>query len=116
MYLFKSAGNTYGVPNQLTALAVSGTMKQEINSKCISLCKFYITAIEVMFQSFKQRGFNIESTHLKDPVRFRKIFALVAMAFALAFNVGLLANQKKPIAIRNNGYKKIVSLGVVKTY
>ena len=33
------------MPNQPTVTTLGGTKKQEINSKCIDLCKFYITAI-----------------------------------------------------------------------
>lgn len=62
--------------------------------------------IEVLFQSIKERGFKIESTHLKDPGRFRKLFALVCTAFAFAFHVGLSANEFDPITVKKHGYKE----------
>lgn len=62
-------------------------------------------SIEVLFANLKKRGFNLEDTHLKDPPRIRKLFALVAIAFTLCFIVGLLAHQIKPITIKNHGYK-----------
>lgn len=63
-------------------------------------------SIEVLFQSFKQRGFKIESTHLQDAVRMRKLFALVSMAFILALQTGILVDKHKPITIKNHGYKE----------
>jgi hypothetical protein len=63
-------------------------------------------SIEVMFQSFKKRGFHLEQTHLEDSSRLRKLFAICAMAFASCFAVGIQQNQSvKPIKIKNHGYK-----------
>ena len=62
--------------------------------------------IEVLFQSIKERGFRIESTHLKDPVRFRKLFALVCMAFTFAFHIGLSTHEYIPITVKKHGYKE----------
>lgn len=63
-------------------------------------------SIEVLFQSFKKRGFDIQATHLDDPIRLRKLFALVAMAFITAFTAGLAIQAHKPIPIKNHGYKE----------
>lgn len=63
-------------------------------------------SIEVLFQSLKKRGFDIQTTHLDDPIRLRKLFALVAMAFITAFTAGLALNSYKPIAVKNHGYKE----------
>lgn len=62
-------------------------------------------SIEVLFQSLKGRGFNLESTHLKDGVRLRKLFALCAIGFTIVFLVGLSLAEKKPIPIKKHGYK-----------
>ena len=62
-------------------------------------------SIEVLFESLKTRGFNLEDTHLKDPIRLRKLFALVSIAFTLCFLVGLALDRKKPIPMKNHGYK-----------
>jgi hypothetical protein len=62
-------------------------------------------SIEVLFQSLKERGFDIEATHLNDPIRIRKLFALVSMAFTTAFRVGLAVNKHKQIPLKNHGYK-----------
>jgi Transposase DDE domain len=63
-------------------------------------------SIEVLFENLKTRGFNLEDTHLKDPIRLRKLFALCAIAFALSFAVGLALNKIKPIPLKNHGYKE----------
>lgn len=62
-------------------------------------------SIEVLFESLKTRGFNLEDTHLKDPTRLRKLFALVSIAFTLCFLVGLALDRKKPIPVKSHGYK-----------
>jgi Transposase DDE domain len=63
-------------------------------------------SIEVLFENLKTRGFHLEDTHLTDPVRLRKLFALCAIGFALCFLVGLALNKIKPIAIKNHGFKE----------
>ena len=63
-------------------------------------------SIEVFFQSLKERGFNLERTHLTDGDRLRKLFALVSIAFAICLKIGIWAHAHiKPIAIKNHGYK-----------
>ena len=62
-------------------------------------------SIEVLFENLKLRGFDLECTHLKDPPRLRKLFALCAIAFTICFLTGLALNKKKPIAVKNHGYK-----------
>ena len=63
-------------------------------------------SIETFFQSVKQRGFRLENTHLNDLQRLRKLFALVAIAFAVCLHIGRWSDQHvKPIEIKNHGYK-----------
>ena len=63
-------------------------------------------SIETFFQSVKQRGFRLEDTHLDKPERLRKLFALVAIAFAVCLHIGRWCDQHvKPIKIKNHGYK-----------
>ena len=63
-------------------------------------------SIETFFQSVKQRGFRLEDTHLNDLERLRKLFALVAIAFAICLHIGRWSDQHvKPIEIKNHGYK-----------
>ena len=62
-------------------------------------------SIEVFFQSIKGRGFNLEGTHIQDPLKIRRLFALVCMAFILSFVVGLKLDKISPIALKKHGYK-----------
>ncbi len=62
-------------------------------------------SIEVLFESLKTRGFNLEDTHIDEPIRLRKLFALCAIAFVFCFLMGLMADKIKKIVIKNNGYK-----------
>lgn len=62
-------------------------------------------SIEVLFGSLKTKGFNLEDTHIKDPIRLRKLFALCAIAFLICFIVGLMADKITKIEIKNHGYK-----------
>lgn len=62
--------------------------------------------IECFFQALKSRGFDLESTHLKDLEKLKKLVALVGIAFAFCSNWGLHHHLKiKPIPLKNHGYK-----------
>jgi Transposase DDE domain len=64
-------------------------------------------SIEVFFQSIKKRGFDFEQTHLTHSERLKKLFALVALAFALCVTIGIHQNDKvKTIEVKNHGYKQ----------
>lgn len=61
--------------------------------------------IETMFRAMKTSGFNIEDTHLSDIERVNKLIALVIIAFAWAYIVGVFLNSIKPIRILKHGRK-----------
>jgi hypothetical protein len=64
-------------------------------------------SIETFFQSVKRRGFDLEQTHLKDPLRLKKLFALVCLAFAICLAEGIYRHQNvKKILTKSNGYKQ----------
>jgi Transposase DDE domain len=64
-------------------------------------------SIETFFQSIKERGVDIEKTHLQDPEKLKKLFAIVALTFAMALTVGVHHDQSvKSIDIKNHGYKQ----------
>ena len=63
-------------------------------------------SIETFFQSIKQRGFRMEDTHLGKIERLRKLFALVAIVFAVCLHIGRWSDQHvKPVKIKYHGYK-----------
>jgi hypothetical protein len=53
--------------------------------------------IETLFGCLKSRGFNLEDTHLVDPERLGRLFALLALAFAWTYRTGELLNEQQPI-------------------
>lgn len=63
--------------------------------------------IEVFFQSLKGRGFDIESTHITDRERLKKLVAMVAIAFAVCISLGIYQHEKvQKIKVKNHGYKE----------
>ena len=63
-------------------------------------------SIEVLFSALKKRGFDFETTHLTDPVRIKKLVALLALAFTWAHLVGVWLAEQKPLKIKKHGYKE----------
>jgi hypothetical protein len=62
--------------------------------------------IEACFQSLKSRGFDLESTHLKDLTKLKKLVALVSIAFGMCVSLGIYQHKKvKNIKVKNHGYK-----------
>ena len=105
----------YYVNNQLCYLSGSKIKNKEGRPEfqiIISFCKPEIAQkiykerwqIETAFRAMKTSGFNIEDTHLTEIERIEKLVALVTIAFAWAYLVGIyLHEQVKPIRILNNG-------------
>jgi hypothetical protein len=63
--------------------------------------------IEAFFQSIKERGFDIEQTHLDQDFRLKKLFAFVSLAFVLCLSVGIDHHENvKSIDIKNHSYKQ----------
>ncbi len=61
--------------------------------------------IETLFGCLKTRGFNFESTHLTDPERLSKLFALVALSACWAHKAGELKAELKAIKIKKHKRK-----------
>ncbi len=62
--------------------------------------------IEACFQSLKRRGFDLESTHLKDLAKLKKLIAMVSMAFAMCVSLGIHQHERvKKIKTKKHGYK-----------
>ena len=63
-------------------------------------------SIEVLFQSFKERGFDLESTHLKCNDKLSKLLVFVSIAVAICVRVGEFHHQKvQNIKTKKHGYK-----------
>lgn len=62
-------------------------------------------SIEVLFQSFKKRGFDLESTHLKSSEKLSKLLVFVSIAVAICTRVGEFHHQKvQKIKTKAHGY------------
>jgi len=59
--------------------------------------------IETLFASLKSRGFHLEATHLNDPARLWRLFALLAIALLWAYKCGLFWMEKKAINVKKHG-------------
>ena len=59
--------------------------------------------IETVFKALKTSGFNIEDKHLTDIDRINKLFALVLVAYAWAYKVGIFSDSLRPIKIKKHG-------------
>lgn len=63
--------------------------------------------IESLFGNLKTRGFNLEETHLADPVKLSTLMALLAIAVALSVKTGVAAQRLQPIPVKTHGRKAI---------
>lgn len=61
-------------------------------------------SIEVFFQALKGRGFNLEDSRLRCLIKYKKLFAVVAMAYTLCWATGIQAARTQPVKCKNHGY------------
>lgn len=61
-------------------------------------------SIEVFFQAIKQRGFNLEDSSLRCIMKYRKLFALVSMAYTICWATGIEAGKADPVRVKKHGY------------
>lgn len=60
--------------------------------------------IEVFFQALKERGFNLERSCLRDLEKYRKLFAIVSIAYSICWLAGVEDGKKKPVKCKKHGY------------
>jgi len=60
--------------------------------------------IEVIFQAFKGRGFNMEDSCLRCLKKYKKLFAIVSMAYTLCWATGIQEGKIKPVKKKKHGY------------
>ena len=60
--------------------------------------------IEAMFQAMKKRGFDLEASRLRDLGKYRVLFALVSVAYALCWATGIESGRTAPVRPKKNGY------------
>ncbi len=59
--------------------------------------------IETMFGAFKTRGFNLEATHITDPIRLSRLLCLLALAYTWAGVCGLWEFKQRPLKVKKHG-------------
>ena len=57
-------------------------------------------AIEVLFGHMKKKGFDLESTHLRDRRKIDKLLAVVSLAFLFTLGWGVLVKQQGSLNAR----------------
>lgn len=63
--------------------------------------------VETLFRAYKRKGFNLESTHITDPDRIRKLVALLSLALTWCYKMGIKYDVcYEPIKIKKHGYKQ----------
>ena len=60
--------------------------------------------IEVFFQALKGRGFNMEQSRLRCLKKYKKLFAIVSMAYTLCWAAGIEQGRQNPVNPKNHGY------------
>lgn len=60
--------------------------------------------IEVFFQALKARGFNMEASCLKSIEKYRKLFALVSIAYTICWAIGIEDGRLNPVKVKKHGY------------
>ena len=71
--------------------------------------------IETFFQSLKGRGFDLESSHLRSIAKFKKLFAIVCIAFVICLTIGrtyLIKVQKVRVNKKGYPFKSIFRTGL----
>ena len=76
------------------------------SSKPSDLGKIYRKrwTIEVFFQALKARGFNMENSCLKSIEKYRKLFALVSIAYTICWATGIEHGRTNPVKVKKHGY------------
>lgn len=74
--------------------------------------------IETLFGDLKTRGFNLEATHITDPMKLETLLVLMAVAATLAAKAGHTAHRARPIPVKKHGRRAVsifaLGLGVLR--
>jgi len=60
--------------------------------------------IEVFFQALKGRGFNLEKSSLNQIEKYRKLFAVVSIAYTICWATGIESGRTNPVKRKKHGY------------
>ncbi len=89
---------SYGVDGELLYLVGTEHPKK--------LAKLYRKrwTIEVFFQALKGRGFNLEKSCLRCIDKYKKLFAVVCLAYTICWATGIQDGKKNPVRRKKHGY------------
>ncbi len=76
----------------------------DIENPCQIYC--YRWQIETMFKAFKTSGFNMEDTHITDSRKLETLFGIMAIAFAISYEIGDEYEKDYPQKLKKHGYKQ----------
>lgn len=62
--------------------------------------------IENLFGNMKTKGFNLESTHMRDDEKLKKLIALITIASLWSYMIGLWIESSIRIKVKNHGRKE----------
>lgn len=75
-----------------------------IENPCQLYC--YRWQIETMFKAFKTSGFNMEGTHITDSQKLETLFGIMAIAFAISYEIGDEYEKDHHQKLKKHGYKQ----------
>ena len=61
-------------------------------------------SIEVFFQALKGRGFRLKDSCLRSIEKYRKLFAVVSMAYTICWAMGIQDGKTNPVKVKKHGY------------
>lgn len=61
-------------------------------------------SVEVFFQALKKRGFHLEDSCLRELAKYKKLFAIVSLAYTLCWATGIQEGKKNPVKTKKHGY------------
>lgn len=74
------------------------------SSKTLKKCYKKRWTIEVFFQALKGRGFNLEQSSLNEIEKYRKLFAVVSIAYTICWATGIEGGRVNPVKRKIHGY------------
>ena len=113
--LLQQRSNTYAsqvivdgvVVNLYVGKAKDGELLYLIGTLCCTQLKAAYRkrwSIEVFFQALKGRGFQLEKTGLRCPVKLRKLFAIACIAYTLCWATAIENAKYRPVKRKKHGY------------
>jgi len=113
--LVKQKKNTYLEDTIVDTVSVNASISKDKKGELLylvgtvsakELTKIYKKrwSIEVFFQATKSRGFNMEKSCLRCLEKYKKLFAIISIAYTICWTVGIEIAKKNPSKQKKHGY------------